>query len=143
MASSRFNLLYQQLLNALSLTKSDSHKQYKILQHGFNNHYREYFAKNSHIWINYIIYIFYENDFPSKSICQVFDNLIDDIFIIRGALSALASMRPLTDDDVILVIQTYHRTRSHNNNYLNDIKKIKNKVGIDEKLLSLMLIKAH
>ncbi|SKA30698.1 flagellin lysine-N-methylase [Photobacterium toruni] len=142
-ASSRFNLLYQQLLNALSLTKSDSHKQYKILQHGFTNHYREYFAKNSHIWINYIIYIFYENDFPSKSMCQVFDNLIDDIFIIRGALSALASMRPLTDDDVILVIQTYHRTRSHNKDYINDIKKIRSEVGINEELLSLMLIKAH
>ena len=143
MASVRFNLLYQQLLNALSITKSDSHKQYKILQHGFNNHYREYFAKNSHIWINYIIYIFYENDFPSKSMCQVFDNLIDDIFIIRGALSALASMRPLTDDDVILVIQTYHRTRTHNKDYINDIKKIRSEVGINEELLSLMLIKAH
>ncbi|PSW46686.1 flagellin lysine-N-methylase [Photobacterium kishitanii] len=141
--STRFNLLYQQLLEALSLTNDDSYEQYKILQHGFNNHYREYFAQNSHIWINYILYVFYQNDFPSKSMQQVFDNLIDDIFIMRGALSTLASMRPLTDDDVILVVQTYHRTRSHIADYIDNIKRIRSEVGVDEELLSLMLIKIH
>ncbi|WP_318462998.1 flagellin lysine-N-methylase [Photobacterium leiognathi] len=142
-AYTRFNSLHQQLLEALSLANGDSDKQNKILQHGFNNHYREYFDANNHIWINYIIYVFYQNDFPSKTMQEVFNDLITDIFIIRGALSALASMRPLTDDDVILVVQTYHRIRSHNKDFVNNIKKIRNEVGVDENLLSLMLIKTQ
>ncbi|WP_244155961.1 flagellin lysine-N-methylase [Photobacterium angustum] len=142
-AYNRFNSLHQQLIEALSLANGDSDKQNTILQHGFNTHYRDYFEKNSHVWINYIIYVFYLNDFPAESMQDVFNDLITDIFIIRCALSALASMRPLNDDDVILVVQTYHRIRSHNKDFVKNIKNIRNQANTDESLFSLMLIKTQ
>lgn len=140
-AYERFDSIHKQLIESLSLANGDSDKQKKILQYGFNNNYTNYFKENTHVWINYIIYVFYQNDFPAKDMQKIYSDLIVDFFIIRGVLSAISSMRELNDDDVILVFQTYHRIRSHNKDFMKNINEICNEIKANNTILPLLLIK--
>lgn len=137
----RMHLLHEQLVDAFEPAGDDINKQKEILLHGFNGHYQDYFNEKPYIWLNYFIYGMYQHDFPTNNMYEVFSELVTDFFLLRGALISIASMRPLQDNDLILAVQSYHRSRSHGGRLALGIDNIQKQLNVDEKMLPLMLLK--
>lgn len=137
----RMHLLHEQLVDALAPAGDDEAKQKEILLQGFNGNYQDYIHANSHVWLNYFIYGMYQHDFPTDNMYEVFSELVTDFFILRGALVAIASQRPLQDNDLILAVQTYHRSRSHGAIFGLGIEGIRKLLNVDDQMFPLMLLK--
>ena len=137
----RIHQLHEQLVDAFALAEDDKDKQKVILQQGFNGNYQDYIKSKPYIWLNYFIYEMYRHDFPSRNMYKVFSDFVTDFFLLRGALVAIASQRPLQDNDFILVIQSYHRSRSHGGRLNQGIEVIQRELNVDDKMLPLMLLK--
>ncbi|WP_299019621.1 flagellin lysine-N-methylase [uncultured Photobacterium sp.] len=140
-AIKRMHLLHEQLVDAFEPAGDDINKQKEILLQGFNGHYQDYINDKPYIWLNYFIYGMYKYDFPANNMYEVFSELVTDFFLLRGALSCIASMRPLQDNDLILAVQTYHRSRSHRPVWSQGIAGIQKSLNVDRKMLPLMLLK--
>lgn len=138
----RIKQIYDQLVDTLGQAGDDLAQQKTILLQGFNGHYQEYVTENPHVWLNYFLYGMYQQDFPSKGLYSVFTEQVIDFFLLRGALTAIASSRALVDNDVIHVVQSYHRARSHGVKISMGIKHIVDKyLQVDEAMLPLLLLK--
>ncbi|GHA59085.1 flagellin lysine-N-methylase [Photobacterium aphoticum] len=138
----RIEQIHAQLVATLGQAGEDIEQQKAILLQGFNGHYQDYISSNPHIWLNYFLYGMYQHDFPSKGLYEVFAEQVIDFFLLRGALMAIASSRPLADNDVIHVVQSYHRARSHGVKVSKGIKGIIEKyLQVDEAMLPLLLLK--
>jgi lysine-N-methylase len=137
----RMHLLHEQLVDALAPAGDDEAKQKEILQQGFSGNYQDYIHANPHVWLNYFIYEMYQHDFPTDNMYEVFSELVTNFFILRGALVAIASQRPLQDNDLILAVQTYHRSRSHGATFGQGIEGIRKVLNVDDQMFPLMLLK--
>ncbi|MGF1726645.1 flagellin lysine-N-methylase [Photobacterium nomapromontoriensis] len=138
----RIHQIHAQLVDTLGQAGADVAQQKIILLQGFNGHYQDYVAANPHVWLNYFLYGMYKHDFPTKGLYEVFSEQVIDFFLLRGALSAIASKRQLEDNDVIHVVQSYHRARSHGVKIAKGIKGIvEQHLQVDETMLPLLLLK--
>ncbi|PSB80191.1 lysine-N-methylase [Photobacterium damselae subsp. damselae] len=134
--------IHNNLLAALEPAGDDIQQQVDILQQGFYSHYSSFIAEYPQLWINYFLYGMHFYDFPKDDWYQAYSNLVIDFVIIRGILMAIASQRELTHQDVIDVVHTFHRARSHGIHLSGSIKNIiENGLQVDEKVLPLMLLK--
>ncbi|ELR67092.1 Flagellar biosynthetic protein fliU [Photobacterium marinum] len=137
----RMHLLHELLVDAFEPAGDDVNKQKEILLQGFNGNYQDYFNNNSHVWLNYFIYKMYQHDFPADNMYEVFTDIVTDFFILRGALAAIASQRPLQESDIILAMQSYHRSKDHRVILSKGIKNLQKQLEVDDKMLPLMLLK--
>ncbi|NVP01568.1 lysine-N-methylase, partial [Photobacterium damselae subsp. damselae] len=134
--------IHNNLLAALEPAGDDIQQQVNVLQQGFHGHYSSFIAEYPQLWINYFLYGMHFYDFPKDDWYQAYSNLVIDFVIIRGILMAIASQRELTHQDVIDVVHTFHRARSHGIHLSGSIKNIiENGLQVDEKVLPLMLLK--
>ncbi|MGF1757507.1 hypothetical protein L4D76_06085 [Photobacterium sagamiensis] len=62
-------------------------------------------------------------------------------FFLSGLWVAIASQRPLQDNDLILAVQTYHRSRSHGVKLGLGIEAIRKLLNVDDQMFPLMLLK--
>lgn len=137
----RLSKIHQRMKQALAGTGDDIAKQQLILESGFNGPYQAYMAEREYVWVNYFIYQMYQLDFPTENMYEQFSQIIVDFFYLRGALTLLAVEKSLTDDDVVLVVQSYHRARSHGGKFPQVLEKLKEKLDVDVAMLPLMLLK--
>ncbi|KLV06596.1 hypothetical protein ABT56_08165 [Photobacterium aquae] len=138
----RIKQVHTLLDQTLGQAECDAEAQQAILLKGYQGHYSDYVESNSHVWVNYFLHGMYMADFPAKDFYKTFSEQVIDFFMLRGALMAIGSSRELVDDDVILVVQSYHRSRSHTENVSIVINRlINNHLQIDEAMLPLLLLK--
>ncbi|EMD1178607.1 flagellin lysine-N-methylase [Vibrio harveyi] len=137
----RLNLLNEQLKSALTEAEDDIAQQQAVLVKGYNEHYQTYFATRPYIWVNYFIYQMYQQDFPSANMIDQFKEMVTDFFFLRGALLLIASVRPLSDADVIFVVQTYHRARSHGGQFGKVLEGLSQQLAVDKDTLPLLMLK--
>lgn len=72
--------------------------------------YHDFFKKRSSVWRNYFLYRMYIEDFPSGSFRQFFYYVLFEFLFFRTMLWLIAYDRPLTDDDLVLVVQSFHKS---------------------------------
>lgn len=137
----RLSKIHQRMKAALAGVGDNISQQQAVLEKGFNGHYQAYMAEHEHVWINYFIYQMYQLDFPADNMYEQFSQIIVDFFYLRGALMLMAAETPLTDDDLVLVVQSFHRARSHGGNFPKALDTLKEKLDVDAAMLPLMLLK--
>ncbi|MGF1769179.1 flagellin lysine-N-methylase [Enterovibrio makurazakiensis] len=137
----RLEKLHERMKSALIEAGDDVAQQQAVLEGGFAGNYQRYMDERAHVWVNYFIYQMYELDFPAENMYEQFSQIIVDFFYLRGALCLLAADATLTDDDFVLVVQSYHRARSHGGKFPKVLENMKGRFDVDSAMLPLLLLK--
>ncbi|MBU2869966.1 flagellin lysine-N-methylase [Colwellia sp. E2M01] len=117
----------------------------KMLAQANNSLLPEYFDKNPHILVNYILYYLYHHQFllkEHKTPFQFYRIMLVDYFMLTSYLSGIAvNLGELTDEWLAQLFQSYSRRSQHRINFIEGIEEQLKSAGSESDAAIFSLLK--